>query len=50
LLVWHLRASRYSTSRQDLEQNQMSPISPQERTATHTESVTTRPGKYHTSA
>jgi hypothetical protein len=31
LLVWHLRASRSSTSRQDLEQNQMSPLSPQER-------------------
>jgi hypothetical protein len=36
--VWHLRASRSSTSRQDLEQNQMSPLSPQERTTTHIES------------
>jgi hypothetical protein len=37
-LVWHLRASRSSTSRQDLEQNQTSPLSSQERTPTHTES------------
>jgi hypothetical protein len=38
LLVWHLCASRSSTSRQDLEQNQTCPPSPQERTLTHTES------------
>jgi hypothetical protein len=38
LLVWHLHASRSSTSRLDLKQNQTSPSYPQERTPTHTES------------
>jgi hypothetical protein len=38
LLVWHLCASRTSTLRQDLEQNQTSPISPPKWKPKHTES------------